>query len=659
MNPRHHPIESFFPRRDNMKVKLVFVMVLGLLTIVLSTAPRAFAQVTTPRPDPRQTQTLLIRIETKIGVLKDEAQRITDRNPNAATPNQLGEYLSTLEQSVTRLHETFDNRGPITNDLRDVMSNATVIDQYVVRNRVTTSAQSQWRSLKTDFTSLATSNRMSWDWNRPVTPVDDPVEEASGTYTAPESQVRTLLSRIELKKNNLRTQMDTALSADTTADRSIADYMTGFETAERRLQQRFQSRQSTSADATEVLRRATYIDQFMTRNRLNPQTQAQWRNLKADLNTLATYYNVNWNWNQSLPTDTASSDGGGTPRNFDRRLTGTYRLNTSMSEDTAAAIDKALSSTPSAQRENYRRRLEQRLNSPETIAIEKNNATITMASSLQPRVTFQADGVARSETNDRGRTVTTTATADQDGLIINYQGERSSDFYLTFLPIADRRMKMTRRIYIDSGNNSVTVSSVYDKIDNAARWDDASSPVNPTGGGSSNVNESFVVPSGSRLNAELQSSITGSGSGEQFTMEVRTPTQYRGAIISGHVVTEDPARRVAGRSRVALVFDTIRLPSGQTHRFAGRVDSVNAVSGDTVTVTNQTAQTGTTKPKSGAAGILGSLIGAISGVPVDPAANSATTAGSILTQNRDTIDIGSGSQVAITATGTGTTTNPR
>ena len=107
--------------------------------------------------------------------------------------------------------------------------------------------------------------------------------------------------------------MDAALSVDTTADQSdaaISDYIVGFETAERRLQQRFEGRQSTNADATEVLTRATYIDQFMSRNRLNAQTQAQWRNLKADLNTLATYYNVNWDWNQRLPSDTGSSGGG-------------------------------------------------------------------------------------------------------------------------------------------------------------------------------------------------------------------------------------------------------------------------------------------------------------------------------------------------------------
>src|SRR5690348_17316314 len=123
MPPLHR---GSFPRRDNMKFKLGLVTFLGLLTFVAST----FAQVNSSRT---QTQTLLIRIETKIGVLKDEAQRIADRNTNAASSNELIEYLSTLEQSVTRLHETFDNRGAITNDLNDALTNATMIDQYLVK----------------------------------------------------------------------------------------------------------------------------------------------------------------------------------------------------------------------------------------------------------------------------------------------------------------------------------------------------------------------------------------------------------------------------------------------------------------------------------------------------------------------------------------------
>ena len=645
-----------------MKAKLFFITLLSMITMAISAVPSTFAQITGTRANARQTETLLIRIETKIDVLKDEAQRVAERRANTdpGATDQLTDYLTTLEQSVTRLRETLDNRVPLAQDIRDVLTNATLIDQYLGRNRVTASAQSQWRSLKRDFTTLATTNRVSWNWNQPVTPVNVPVETGyppTGTYTATASQVRTLLSRIELKTNNYQRQLEMALRTDTTADQSddvIAEYVTEFETAERRLQQRFEARQSTVADATEVLTRAAYIDQFMSRNRLNPQTQAQWRNLKADLNTLATYYNVNWSWNQPIPT--TNGQGGINPRNFDARLTGTYKLNTSLSENTTAAIDQALGTTAVAERENYRRRLEQRLSSPEVIAIEKAGPTVTLASSILPQVTFQADGVARSETNARGRTVTTTVTADQDGLIINYQGERSSDFYITFLPMADRRLKMTRRIYLDNGNNSITVSSVYDKIDNVARWNAVN--VGSDTGGAVTVNDNFVIPNGTRLSAELRSSITGSQSSDRFTMDVTAPGQYRGAVIGGRVVSEDVNSRVEGRSRVLLIFDTIRLAGGQTYRFAGTVDAVTAVSGDIVAVTNQTARSAT-QPTRNVGGVLGALIGAISGVPVDAGANSATTAGAILAQNRDTIDIGAGSQFQITAFAAGVVTNPR
>ncbi len=638
-----------------MKVRLFFITILTLTMVGLS-LPFASAQVATAR----QTETRLIRIETKIDVLKDEAQRFAERNTDTGSPDQFSEHLAVLEQSVTRLRETLENGDPITRSLRDALASATLVDKFLARNRVTPSAQTQWRSLKTDFTALATSNRISWNWNQPVTPVNVPAPTAI-SYTVTDRQMLTLLSRIELKTTNYKRQMDAALRSDTSADQpdeAIADYIEELETAELRLRRRFESRQSSSVDATEVLTRATYIDQFMNRNRLNPQTQAQWRNLKADLNTLATYYSVNWNWNQTTPSNTGSTGGGiGGSRNFDAMLTGTYRLNTSLSENSSAAIDQALSSTSTLEREGYRRRLEQRLSSPEIIVIEKNNTTVSLASSILPQVTFQADGVARPETNTRGRTVTTTATADDDGLIINYQGERASDFYLTFLPTADGRLKVTRRIYLESGSNSITVSSIYDKIANVARWNAVNTNTD-TGGGAVTVNDSFVVPTGTRLSAELRSAITGSEANDRFTMDVTAPGQYRGAVIGGRVISEDPAGRVAGRSRVLLIFDTIRLSGGQTYRFAGTVDAVTAVNGDIVVVTNQAARNAT-QPTRGTGGILGALIGAIAGVPVDASANSAATAGAILAQNRDTIDIGAGSQVMITALATGVVASPR
>ena len=174
-----------------------------------------------------------------------------------------------------------------------------------------------------------------------------------------------------------------------------------------------------------------------------------------------------------------------------------------------------------------------------------------MASSILPQVTFEADGVARSETNARGRAITTTATVDEDGLIINYQGERASDFYLTFLPTADGKLKVTRRVYPDNSSEGMTVSSIYDKLGNTARWNivQGDTTTNTTGV----VEQSYTVPASTRLTAELRTAISGSPVPDRFTMDVTSPGQFRRAVISGRVIAESANSRVAGRFRARTV----------------------------------------------------------------------------------------------------------
>ena len=636
------------------------ILALSLVAFTFLSVNNTSAQVPTrTTTSNRQIQTLLVRIETKIDILKEEAQRSAERRGNntSTSGDPLGDYLVSLGDSTTRLTEAFDARQPTSQELTDVLNNATAVNQFMAGNRVSVSAQSQWRSLKKDLTTLATYNRVSWNGTRPIPiiPVGNPGYPTAGTraYTVSDNQMQTLLSRIQLKTGIYKRQMNTAVSGDRGVDlsvdrtRSMSNYITDFENATTRLKQRFDSRQSVSTDASDVLTRAAYIDQYMTRNTFAPQVQAQWRNLRGDLDLLANYYRVSWNWNQVLPGYPGNGDTGGVGRGFDARLTGTYRLNPGLSDDATTVIDRALGSQTAAQRENYRAGLERRLRSPDMIAIEKNNTTVGLASSILPQVTFQADGVARTETNSRGRTITTTATADRDGLIINYQGERANDFYVTFMPTREGQLKVTRRIYLENSSESITASSVYDKIDTVARWTMVNNGTNAGVGNEIPTvsNDSFIIPSGMRLNAVLQDPIAtfGNQSNDRFTMRVTTPTQYRGAIITGRIVSEDSSSRVAGRTRVLLNFDTIRLPGGQSYRFAGTIDAVTAANGDVIRVTNQA---GVRDTRAGVGSILGALLGAIAG---QPAVGVDARAGTILVQNRDGIDLGQGSQFMITS----------
>jgi hypothetical protein len=389
---------------------------------------------------------------------------------------------------------------------------------------------------------------------------------------------------------------------------------------------------------------------------LNRNVENQWNSIRNDLNTLATYYRVSWNWNQTGPTFPSTGGGVG---NIDRRLTGTFRLNTSQSDNVTNAIDRAVRSTAADRRDRVSRALQRRLASPDMIAIEKNGRTIGMASTNQPQVTFEADGVARSETNARGRTVRTTATANNNGLTINYEGDRMNDFYVTFAPAGRDQLNVTRRIYLENGNETVTVSSVYDRVADIAQWSTVNTGGPVYGGTTGDIND-FYIPNGTRITATLRNTINTKASqvGDRFQMEITSPTRYRGAIIEGRVTEAASSGRVTGRANIQLDFDTLRM-NGQSYRFAGIVDSVTSVNGDTVSVNNEGSvrdgsRTTQTVTRAGIGAVLGAIIGAVagggSGAAIGAGVGAGVGAGSVLIGGRDTIELGPGSTFNITAT---------
>ena len=644
-----------------MKTKIFCAGVLGLLLTMVGGVSTASSQVNTTRVSTRQVQRLLTRIETKIEVLKDEADRAAARGgrqnqDSNSNISDLSRYLEELNTSVTRLDDSLDTRQPVDNDLREAMSDATLVDRYMTQNRVSVSAQAQWRGLKRDFNTLASYNRLSWNWNQTVptrgtTIGDGTTAGYPGTrpYDISDSQIDALITRIqsntELFEGQIMPVLNDTRTGSTSDARAMTDYITALETSTLRLKQHFDARQSTTSDVSDVLIRATPIDRFVSRNNLPYGPQAQWRNLRADLNNLAAGYRVSWNWNQTVPTYPGENNGPVTGRRLDTALSGTYRLNARLSDDVSAAVDRAVSSYSTTD-QGQRDRLQRRLQSPEMIAIEKNSSAVSMASTNRPRVTFQADGTARTETSPTGRSITTTATADADSLIISYQGERANDFYVTFAPTANGQLRVTRRVYLENTDQPVTVSSVYDKVDNVARWNMITAGGDTTSAGV--MNDTFVIPTGTRLNATLMNPISSTAvqTADRVVLEVTTPSQYRGARISGRIITEDASARTSGRSRVMISFDSIRLPNGQSYRFGGVINGVVSADGDNIAVAQQTAAT--TQNRAGVGNILGALIGAISGQPIEQTAATGVS-GSILTQYRDAFSLRDGSQFIITA----------
>lgn len=482
------------------------------------------------------------------------------------------------------------------------------------------------------------------------------------SYRVNDRQVETLLNRIETNTDAFRQSIERAFNNNNQYNQNnqnesyrnegIVSYVNDFENATDDLKSNFADRNSTVADVQEVLNRSAYINNFMRDNRVTTETQNQWKLIRTDLNTLATYYRVSWNWNKSANPQFQVAG-------FDARLTGTYRLNVGQSDNVSTTIDNAISNSSynANQRERTKNNLERRLTSPDMLMIEKQGQTVTLGSSNSSQASFSADGVTRSESSNNGRTVKIRATSTKTDLTINYEGDRMNDFFVSFTPVGYSQLNVVRRIYLENRNETVTVKSVYDKINRTAQWDTTNYP--NTTVSNNDVNE-FVIPNNTRLTATLDTPLSTKTvkDADRFTMTVTSPSQYQGAIIQGSVIGEKSGI-VSGRATISLNFETIRLTNGNTYRFTGIVEQVRQPNGDQVKVDNEGSvrdknQTTKTATRAGIGAVIGAIIGAVAGggqgAAIGAVIGGGAGAGTVILGGRDNLELQNGSEFTITST---------
>jgi hypothetical protein len=652
-----------------MRTKIYSFFTMALLAFVFTTARETSAQVNPYRVTNNQMQTLLSRLETRTDNFRREVDRSLDnsRVDGSRFEENITEFVTDFENATDRLRNNFSSRNSTAADVQEILDRALFINEYMRNNRVSVQAQNQWNLIRNDLNTLAGYYRVTWTWNgRATAPYNRNTPTApvvTRPYMVSDASVQSLLARIEQRTDVFRRDVDTVLNRSnrngTRFDENIAQYVTDFENATDSLRRNFDERDSVSADVEEVLQRASVIDSFIRTNRLSPSVQRQWNLLRSDLNTLAGNYRVSWDWNnRTFPV----------AGNIDTRLTGTYRLNVSQSDNVSDIVNRALTSgrINVNQQDRVRGTLERRLTPPDMLVLEKRGQQVSLASSMSPQVSFAADNVQRSETSPNGRVVNTRVSATSNDVTINYEGDRMNDFFVSFTPLSNGQLRVSRRVYLENTNTAVTAVSVYDKTDNVAQWSNVTNNGNWSGNDNGNVNSGtgnlndFVVQNNTKITAVLRNAIDTkvSQNGDRFQLEVTSPSQFRGAIIEGRIANTNQSGRVSGRANLSMEFDTIRLTNGQTYRFAGFIDSVRAANGDNVQVNNEgtvrdSNQTTKTVTRAGIGAALGAIIGAIAGggqgAAIGAAVGAGAGAGTVILQGRDNIELGQGSEFGITA----------
>lgn len=473
-----------------------------------------------------------------------------------------------------------------------------------------------------------------------------------------ENQIRNLLNRLETRTDTFRGQVDNRLDNsrwdNTARENQIMAFVNAFENATDQLRRSFDDRRVTQNEVNAVLTNGWYIDNFMRRNQLAPGPERQWMMIRNDLNQLASYYRVNWNWNQTLPPFPSDQWGGG---GMNSRLDGTYRLNVGMSDNVNNVINRTVSNTSIRNRQSQN--LVRRLTPPDALAIQVRGNQVTMATDFGAPVTLTADGRTITETNARGRTTRTTVTLTGNTLRIVTDGDRNQDFRVTFSAVGANRLRVTRELYLENQNQLITAASVYDRMSDVATWPN----VNP---GRPDWNDrpvggNFYIPNGTRLTAVLRNRIATnvSQAGDPFTMEVTSPSQYAGAIINGRIAQVAGSGRVSGRANLMMGFESIQY-RGRTYSFAGIIDSAREADGDIININNEGSvrdgnQTTRTVTRAGIGAAIGALIGAIAsggdGAAIGAAIGAGAGAGSVLIQGRDNLQLETGTEFSITATG--------
>jgi hypothetical protein len=81
----------------------------------------------------------------------------------------------------------------------------------------------------------------------------------------------------------------------------------------------------------------------------------------------------------------------------------------------------------------------------------------------------------------------------------------------------------------------------------------------------------FIVPDGTEVMAVLNDHLSTNQTrdGDPFTLSVRSPAQYAGATITGHLVRVARSGQVSGRAEMSFDFDSIGMRDGRRYDFAG------------------------------------------------------------------------------------------
>ena len=136
-------------------------------------------------------------------------------------------------------------------------------------------------------------------------------------YGTNDAAIRDVVRRIQTRTDSLQRAVQNAADRNNSRVDDINRLIVDFENAANQLDRRLGSRRTNTGDAQTLLDRGAQIDTFFANNRLGSGSQREWQAVRADLDQLASYYNLSPRWSSG---GAATGDTGYNNNNNNQNL---------------------------------------------------------------------------------------------------------------------------------------------------------------------------------------------------------------------------------------------------------------------------------------------------------------------------------------------------
>ena len=259
------------------------------------------------RLDDKDVERIIKRIEQQSDRFRSSLDDALDESRFNGTNREddINSFIKNYYEQTKRLRDRFDKHNSAAADVEAVLDTAARLDDFMRRNRLSSKAQNEWSTLRSNLDELASAYNVNWRWDGysvapgVVSPTGTTV--AGVPYRVTDREVERVLRRIEQQSDRFRSALDASLDRSrfngSREEDDINRFVKEFYERTKTLRDHFDDHNSTSADVQAVLDRAASIDSFMRRNRMrNDRAIRAWERLRENLDELAQVYNVSWQW---------------------------------------------------------------------------------------------------------------------------------------------------------------------------------------------------------------------------------------------------------------------------------------------------------------------------------------------------------------------------